>query len=167
MLVKTTITTKDAGLIKAYRDSLARAPQLTAQVMQRTVSRVAPRALAPFQREGSPVTYPIRWQSERQRRAFFASNGFGKNIPYRRTGKLNASYKIGVTTSATELPSVYLTNPVSYRKFVVGRYQQRMFGGRWFKERTLIRQARELLADEVETDLIKVLFIIDEGTYFA
>jgi hypothetical protein len=33
-----------------------------------------------------PVKYPIRWTSERQRRAFFATNGFGRGIPTKRTG---------------------------------------------------------------------------------
>jgi len=33
-----------------------------------------------------PVKYPIRWTSERQRRAFFATRGFGRGIPTKRTG---------------------------------------------------------------------------------
>lgn len=32
------------------------------------------------------VKYPIRWTSERQRRAFFATKGFGRGIPTKRTG---------------------------------------------------------------------------------
>ncbi len=35
-----------------------------------------------------PPKYPIRWKSEKQRRAFFATDGFGKGIPYKRIGKL-------------------------------------------------------------------------------
>lgn len=31
-----------------------------------------------------PVRLPIQWTSEKQRRAFFATKGFGKGIPYRR-----------------------------------------------------------------------------------
>lgn len=34
------------------------------------------------------VKYPIRWTSERQRRAFFATDGFGRGIPTRRTGRV-------------------------------------------------------------------------------
>jgi hypothetical protein len=33
-----------------------------------------------------PVHYPVRWTSERQRRAFFATKGFGRGIPTKRTG---------------------------------------------------------------------------------
>lgn len=31
-----------------------------------------------------PVRYPIQWTSEKQRRAYFATDGFGKGIPYKR-----------------------------------------------------------------------------------
>ena len=41
---------------------------------------------------GQPVTYPIQWDSERQRRAYFATNGFGGGIPYRRTGAYERSW---------------------------------------------------------------------------
>lgn len=36
---------------------------------------------------GSP-RYPIRWTTERQRKAFFATDGFGRGIPTRRTGRI-------------------------------------------------------------------------------
>ena len=36
--------------------------------------------------EGKPITYPVQWDSEKQRRAFFATNGFGGGIPHVRTG---------------------------------------------------------------------------------
>jgi hypothetical protein len=170
-LIRTTVQIKDAGLIKAYRDSIAQAPQLTAQVVTRTVNRVSPRILAPLRQAGSPVSYPLKWKMRSvgdklvsiQRKAFFATNGFGKGIPYKRTGDLARAWKLGVTLSASEPPSIYLTNPISYRKFVTGHYQQPMFTGRWIKESVFFAQMRTVLADEVETDLIKLLFIIDEG----
>lgn len=51
------------------------------EVLFETASRIKSR----MSEEGEPVRYPIQWDSERQRRAFFATNGFGKGIPYRRT----------------------------------------------------------------------------------
>lgn len=48
---------------------------------------------------GKPITYPVQWDSEKQRRAFFATNGFGAGIPYKRTG----AYVAGWTK--TELPN--------------------------------------------------------------
>jgi hypothetical protein len=32
-----------------------------------------------------PAHYPIQWTSEKQRKAFFATDGFGSGIPYQRT----------------------------------------------------------------------------------
>jgi hypothetical protein len=42
-----------------------------------------------------PVKYPIRWTSAKQRRAFFATDGFGRGIPTRRTGAV-AKWEIDV-----------------------------------------------------------------------
>src|SRR3972149_8428153 len=41
---------------------------------------------------GSPIAYPVRWDSEKQRRAYFATDGFGAGIPYSRTGGYGAGY---------------------------------------------------------------------------
>lgn len=38
----------------------------------------------------------IRWTSEKQRRAYFATDGFGGGIPYTRTGKLAAGWSVKV-----------------------------------------------------------------------
>jgi hypothetical protein len=64
------------ALIEASRDALV---QLATNVKER------------MSEEGKPVRYPVQWDSERQRRAFFATNGFGKGIPYRRTNR----YRLG------------------------------------------------------------------------
>jgi len=34
---------------------------------------------------GDPITYPVNWDSAKQRRAFFATNGFGGGIPHERS----------------------------------------------------------------------------------
>lgn len=161
-LVKTDVSVQDAGLIDAYRDQFARAPELVAAVTVRTVTRVGDRILGPLRAGGSPITYPVRWQSDKQRAAFFATNGFGSGIPYRRSKELENGYKLTVTQSPKNLPSIGIANPVKYRKFVTGRYQQRMHAGRWIKEQDYFSKARITLADELETDLIKLLFVLDE-----
>jgi len=43
---------------------------------------------AALSQQPGPVKRPVRWTSERQRRAFFASNGFGRGIPTQRSGKV-------------------------------------------------------------------------------
>lgn len=60
------------------------------EVLYETASRVKERMSV----EGKPVRYPINWDSERQRRAFFATNGFGRGIPYQRTNAYRFGWKV-------------------------------------------------------------------------
>lgn len=73
--------------------------------------------LAKLQQTPGAVKYPIRWTTERQRRAFFASKGFRKGrrtgklsllvqwvlpsrgIPTRRTGKLQKAWKVDINVN--------------------------------------------------------------------
>lgn len=41
-----------------------------------------------------PGDYPLEWTSERQRKAYFASDGFGHGIPYQRTGRYANSFRL-------------------------------------------------------------------------
>lgn len=52
---------------------------------------------------GKPVTYPVQWDSIRQRQAFFASNGFGGGIPYRRRGTYEQGWQIRKLPHGSEL----------------------------------------------------------------
>ncbi len=67
-----------------------------------------------------PGGTPYQWNSDRQRRAFFATKGFGRGIPTIRTGELKASwnYEIGKD-------SVKFINQANYAQFVVGADIQR------------------------------------------
>lgn len=69
--------------------------------------------------------YPIQWQSERQRRAFFASDGFGKGIPYKRTGELAASWQIQQKKTANGADIVFY-NDAPHSVYVQGDVMQRM-----------------------------------------
>lgn len=78
------------------------------------------------------VAYPIEWQSEKQRKAFWATDGFGGGIPHIRTGAIedaNRLYAIQNPDGAT----VILENLNPKAKYVYGgasaasaRLQQRM-----------------------------------------
>lgn len=76
--------------------------------------------------EGKPVRYPIQWDSERQRRAFFATNGFGRGIPTKRTGQAVNAWKAIRTDEGADV-----SNPLSHIVFISGRRQSRIHRGRW------------------------------------
>lgn len=48
---------------------------------------------------GKPSTSPVQWDSEKQRKAYFATDGFGAGIPYQRKGDYERSWK------KTQLPN--------------------------------------------------------------
>lgn len=59
------------------------------------------------------------WTSERQRKAYFATDGFGAGIPYERTGKLVQSWKAFITLHGTTA-SIGIVNTAPTAKFVYG-----------------------------------------------
>jgi len=79
---------------------------------------------------GERPTYPINWDSERQRRAYFATDGFGHGIPYRRTGRYENAWRIVRTGQGYRLE-----NPLPFAVYVSGdesgQSQSRIHQGRW------------------------------------
>lgn len=81
-----------------------------------------------MQAEGKPVRYPVQWDSERQKRAFFATNGFGKGIPYRRTNRYRFGWQeerqpFGVT--------LHNEHPAGAIGGTASGWQSRIHRGRW------------------------------------
>lgn len=62
---------------------------------------------------------PYLWQSEKQRRAYFATNGFGGGIPYARTNTLKDGWQ-RVGTGRSQI----VVNEVPYGKYVMGDNEQ-------------------------------------------
>jgi hypothetical protein len=112
----------------------------------RGLKETAERVQKRMQEPGQPVRYPIQWDSERQRRAFFATDGFGHGIPYRRTGKYNEGWRLEpVKDSYGE--GYQLVNKVPYARYVGGlrsgrdispdKKQSSIHAGRWPLFRTV------------------------------
>ncbi len=66
---------------------------------------------------------PFVWSSERQRRAYFATNGFGGGIPYSRTMNLMNSGTFRVESKYSSL-YVFYENIANYFKWVQGNLLQ-------------------------------------------
>ena len=66
---------------------------------------------------------PYQWQSEKQRRAFFATDGFGSGIPTKRTDTLKNAWTM--TTQDSNWTMVKIVNESGYAGFVQGNNQQR------------------------------------------
>ena len=76
------ITTNAAEVSKR----ISRLPSMLQIATERTLSNAVIEIVRIMRRSGLSIKYPVRWDSEKQRRAYFATNGCGKRIPYRRTG---------------------------------------------------------------------------------
>lgn len=90
---------------------------------ERAVRGVRRRVLRRLKTPPGPVVYPILWASDRQRRAFFATNGFGAGIPTRRTGRIPGAWKARWVVSLATAKFV-LENPIPEARYVQGYDQQ-------------------------------------------
>ncbi len=87
---------------------------------------------ATFGSDPGPVKRPIEWQTIRQQRAFFATNGFGKGIPTKRSGKVRKGWQVKLDRRSNE-NIIAIVNYVSYAGYVspdvfmVGSYTQQRF----------------------------------------
>lgn len=101
-----------------------------------------------------PVKYPIQWTSEKQRKAFFATDGFGKGIPYRRTGQLPADWRVELAVHGGGA-SVSIVNRNPAAPFVYGRWKQQFHTNTgWPDARPIIDQIAAFTRPEVVTDQI-------------
>lgn len=70
-----------------------------------------------------PVVYPIEWASDKQRRAFFATDGFGHGIPYVRTGHYTHSWHVR-GEYGDGFGGIVVFNDADYAVYVGGQHQQ-------------------------------------------
>lgn len=154
------LVTVETDILDAIEDTALRSPKLMQTAFKRNVSRLRSRILDDLKQDPGPVHYPIRWKSERQRRAFFATNGFGAGIPYERTGDLLAGYRINTITN-DDGGILEVTNNVPYARFVVGDDAQP------FHLDTGYRQVGVAIAnyrEEAEEILISTWFTVADAT---
>lgn len=94
------------------------------EVLFETASRVKDRLSV----DGSPIRYPVQWDTERQKRAFFASKGFGNGIPYRRTGRTALAWRLERVALGTNLRNPH---PAGAVFGMPHGWQSRIHRGRW------------------------------------
>ena len=140
------VTVKVTGGKKVYQ-SMVKLGESIDTIVNADIEKQMNAAMKELQRPGKPITYPVKWDSERQRRAYFARDGFTKpknwkrpkgyvntHIPYVRTGRYNKSFKVVKTGKGTKR-SYTLINTWAKSKYVGGdakaMQQSRIHAGRW------------------------------------
>lgn len=111
----------DTGLpaLRRLRRNISQIEDRFNNAMLGKKGRLANKALRAITTRPGPAVKPIEWSSERQRRAFFATRGFGKGIPTKRTNELLDAWRVTFTKDG-EGGIIALENPISYMRFVQG-----------------------------------------------
>jgi len=78
---------------------------------------------------GKPVTYPIQWDSEKQRKAYFASDGFGHGIPYKRQGHYEKGWVVNAMPNGYELSNAHPAGAIG--GMPDSGWQSKIHKGRW------------------------------------
>jgi hypothetical protein len=98
----------------------------TRDVLFETASRIKDRLV-----EGKPIRYPIDWDSLRQKRAYFATNGFGQGIPYKRTNRMVAGTQLERVPLGTNLRIPHPGGAVFGLPGSPSTWQSRIHRNRW------------------------------------
>jgi hypothetical protein len=115
--------TIDRRPLELIRNHAPKVPTLMRTAFKRQTQNLRRRILVKLQTEPGSPRYPIRWKSQKQRRAFFATNGFGGGIPHVRThGYVNAFEIEILDTNNGGL--FQIVNPYPGAQFIGGQDQQ-------------------------------------------
>lgn len=116
-----------------FADSLDNFNEIAAREMQEVYDDYKPVILQKLQEIPGAPKYPLEWTSEKQRRAFFASDGFGRGIGAPRTGEIPQAWDMELLVDPSG-PRILIINRNPKAKFLYGglslrsnpRLQQRM-----------------------------------------
>jgi hypothetical protein len=145
----------DSITLDQLADAMERTPGLLKTALKRQAGRFKSRVLSRLQVQPGKVKYPIEWESEKQRRAFFATDGFGRGIGTPRTGALSKGWRVDVDFGMDYEISTY--NIHDYAQYVVGDKQQRMHRNTgWMKARPIMDEENERFIDVIRDTVFTV-----------
>jgi hypothetical protein len=134
---------------QGLEDTGAAIPLIGRQGIYRTMKRISKR----LQKPGAPIFYPVNWDTDRQRKAFFATEGFGRGIPTGRSGDYQQGWRI-----VEKLPRGYeMTNRAEGARFIGGDFegqgQSRIHMERWPLVFEILNEEIGKLPDDVSAEL--------------
>jgi hypothetical protein len=156
MAVRVQVITNADNTAKAIRETPTAAFLTEARTVRGTVLEI----VRIMRRPAVKPTGPIRWDSAKQRKAFFATDGFGGGIPHVR---LNA-YVDGWKSKEVRTNTVFEVSNIGHRSMhitgdIAGQYQSRIHVGRWTKVSAVV----ERLLAKLDKDIQKALNLIDKS----
>jgi hypothetical protein len=117
--------TVDTDIFDAIIETAREAPRAVDTLINQSLRRDTQERLIPqLQEEPGPVVYPIVWTTEKQRKAFFATDGFGAGIPTRRTGRTRSGWQLVGLVTEQGAGSLAVENNEYAAQFVYFPHQQ-------------------------------------------
>jgi len=133
---------------RGLQDLAAEIPKVGRQQIRTVLNRIQRR----MSKEGAKPTYPIQWDSEKQRRAYFATDGFGGGIPSQRTGSYTSGWTIEPVANGYRLEN--LSNHAKYvGGDAYGVVHSGIHKGRWDNLRDVVESETAKLPDEIEKEI--------------
>lgn len=161
-MIRVTIIVDDEAI--RLKDEAAKAsPGRMKTAYKRNIGRLRGRVLARLKVKPGKPNYPILWQTEKQRIAYFASDGFGGGIPSTRTNKLLDSYDVKVIDTPNG-GVLSITNSDPKARFVVGDDAQRMHIDTGYVQMAKVASDATV---EAETILRETWFTVVDGRVTA
>lgn len=134
--------------------------QAAPRVVNADIEQVMRNAQYELQQPAPPPTYPINWDSEKQRRAFFATAGFGAGIPYNRSGRYNAGWVVEKTGMGVQR-AYTLRHKWNKAKHVGGDYkgggQSRIHRNRWVIAANVVRRHAQGMLVKINISVREVI----------
>lgn len=124
-MIRAQITT-DGDVLEVIAETAQKSPVLMQTALRRNIRRLASRILKPLQKEPPRFNGKRRWKSEKQRRAYFATDGFGMGIPYRRTHQLARGWRVEFDGKDAYNGVINIVNDSDVARFVQGDDAQPM-----------------------------------------
>jgi hypothetical protein len=146
-------------VIEALSEQMQKTPKLLETALKRNARRFKSQLLQKLSVEPGKPDYPLRWASEKQRRAFFATDGFGRGIGADRTHELSQGWRADIKGNAFFSLDIY--NTQDYARFVVGDDKQPFhIDTGWMDAANILMDERERYEDTV----IDTFFTIADPT---
>lgn len=96
---------------------------------KKTLAEVSEAIRRRMSEEGKPSTSPVKWDSPKQRRAYFATDGFGHGIPYVRKGNYGRGWTVTEIRSGYKIANGHPAGAIGGRPAT--GWQSRIHRGRW------------------------------------
>jgi hypothetical protein len=146
--MRLSITVKGELVRKGLQDLGAEIPKVGRQQIRTVLNRIQRR----MSKEGKRPEYPIQWDSDKQRKAFFASDGFGRGIPTKRTGEYISGWTIAPITNGYQLQ-----NSATHAQYLggdaYGVVHSGIHKGRYENLRDVVEDETGKLPDEIENEI--------------